>query len=143
MGDIATARAFYVDALGFETTVASYPGALFASAGGYHHHVAMNVWNTAGAGPRAASLGLGDVAIAVPGRDDLDALVARLNHQRLLRRHRSVGPCRDPWGTQVTVAASGTTTDELLDVSSALIPSVVNRGSGRRDRAVRLPLAGQ
>ena len=61
VGDVATARAFYVDALGFEPTATSYPGALFASAGGYHHHIAMNVWHSAGAGPRAASLGLGDV----------------------------------------------------------------------------------
>ena len=43
-----------VDAVGFEATLTGYSGALFASAGGYHHHVAMNVWNSAGAGPRAA-----------------------------------------------------------------------------------------
>lgn len=53
------------------------PTALVASTGGYHHHVAMNTWNSRGAGPRAASLGLGDVAITVPGREDLDALAAR------------------------------------------------------------------
>ena len=35
-----------------------HPGALFAAAGGYHHHVAMNTWNSRGAGPRATSLGL-------------------------------------------------------------------------------------
>jgi catechol 2,3-dioxygenase len=116
VGDIPTARAFYVDALGFETTVGTYPGALFASAGGYHHHIAMNTWNSAGAGPRAAGLGLGDVAITVPGRDDLDALAARLAHHAL--------PCAadgraivvaDPWGTQVTVALPGADADELLD----------------------------
>ncbi|HLS26920.1 MAG TPA: VOC family protein, partial [Beutenbergiaceae bacterium] len=44
VGDIPTARKFYIDALGFETTVDTYPGALFAAAGGYHHHVAMNTW---------------------------------------------------------------------------------------------------
>jgi catechol 2,3-dioxygenase len=115
VGDIATARAFYVDALGFQTTVATYPGALFASAGGYHHHIAMNVWNSAGAGPRAASLGLGDVAITVPGRDDLDALVARLTHHRLTFADagRSV-VLADPWGTQVTVALPGSAVDEVL-----------------------------
>jgi catechol 2,3-dioxygenase len=115
VGDIATARSFYVDALGFETTVATYPGALFASAGGYHHHVAMNVWNSAGAGPRAAGLGLGDVAITVPSRDDLDALIARLDHRRLpfADDGRSV-VLADPWGTQVTVALPGADVDAVL-----------------------------
>ena len=115
VGDIATARDFYVDAVGFEATVTEYSGALFASAGGYHHHVAMNVWNSAGAGPRAASLGLGDVAVTVPGRDDLDALVARLRARGL--QHADDGRSvvvHDPWGTRVTLAVPGTTTDELL-----------------------------
>lgn len=115
VGDIATARAFYVDALGFETTVGSYPGALFAAAGGYHHHVAMNTWNSAGAGPRAAGLGLGDVAIAVPARDDLDALAARLTHGKLQFADdgRSIS-VDDPWGTHVTVALPGADVDEVL-----------------------------
>lgn len=115
VGDIRTARAFYVDALGFETTVAGYPGALFASAGGYHHHVAMNTWNSGGAGPRAASLGLGDVAITVPTRDDLDALAARLTHHRLAFAddgRRIV--LSDPWETQVTVALPGDGVDDIL-----------------------------
>jgi len=115
VGDLQVARAFYVDALGFESTATGYPGALFASAGGYHHHIAMNTWHSAGAGPRAASLGLGDVAVSVPGRDDLDSLVSRLREQKLpfADDGRAVR-VTDPWGTQVTVAASGTTVDELL-----------------------------
>ncbi|KDA05119.1 glyoxalase [Microbacterium sp. CH12i] len=115
VGDIPTARAFYVDALGFETTVASYPGALFASAGGYHHHVAMNVWNSAGAGPRAAQLGLGDVAITVPGREDLDALASRLRERgfSFADDGRAI-TVADPWNTQVTIALPGANVDEVL-----------------------------
>lgn len=115
VGDIATAEAFYLDAIGFEATVRGYPGALFASAGGYHHHVAMNTWNSAGAGPRAATLGLGDVAVTVPGRDDLDALTARLRARGLefADDGRAV-TVSDPWGTQVTVSLPGTTTEDLL-----------------------------
>ncbi|UCN15068.1 MULTISPECIES: VOC family protein [Cellulomonas] len=115
VGDIATAEAFYLDALGFEATTRGYPGALFASAGGYHHHVAMNTWNSRGAGPRASTLGLGDVAVTVPGRADLDALVGRLRAAGLAFADdgRAV-QLRDPWGTQVTVSVPGTTTDELL-----------------------------
>lgn len=115
VGDIAAARQFYVDALGLETTLTGFPGALFASAGGYHHHIAMNTWNSAGAGPRAASLGLGEVAITVPGRGDLDALVARLQGASLpfADDGRSV-TVADPWGTQVTVSVPGTSVEDLL-----------------------------
>ncbi|WP_425837839.1 VOC family protein [Microbacterium sp. PA5] len=115
VGDIGAARAFYIDALGFETTVGSFPGALFASAGGYHHHVAMNTWNSAGAGPRAAALGLGDVAITVPTRDDLDALAARLTHHRLpfADTGRDI-VVSDPWGTQVTIGLPGAAVEDVL-----------------------------
>lgn len=115
VGDVQVARAFYVDALGFEPTVTGYPGALFASAGGYHHHIAMNSWNSAGAGPRAASLGLGDVAISVPSGDDLDALAARLKAKNIpfAADGRAIH-VEDPWGTQISVAVTGLTTDELL-----------------------------
>jgi catechol 2,3-dioxygenase len=79
VGDLATARHFYVDALGFEIT-AQVPGALFVSAGGYHHHLAVNTWNSAGAGPRASSLGLGEVSIHVPTADDVAGVRSRLAH---------------------------------------------------------------
>lgn len=115
VGDIPTARSFYVDALGFAPTLSSHPGALFASAGGYHHHVAMNTWRSLGAGPRAAKLGLGDVAITVPVREDLDALAARLGDRRIsYQDHSSRIVVEDPWGTQVSVALPGTSTEDLL-----------------------------
>lgn len=115
VGDIPTARAFYVDALGFEPTLASYPGALFASAGGYHHHIAINTWNSGGAGPRGASLGLGNVAITVPTREDLDALAARLTRRKLpfADDGRSIA-VSDPWNTQVTLALPGANVEEVL-----------------------------
>jgi len=115
VGDLATARAFYMDALGFETTQTGYSGALFASAGGYHHHIAMNVWNSNGAGPRAASLGLGDVAVTVPAAADLEALTGRLRAHRIpfAGDGRSV-TLTDPWGTNVTVALPDLSTEELI-----------------------------
>lgn len=115
VGNIAQASDFYVNALGFETTVASYPGALFASAGGYHHHLGMNIWNSNGAGPRAARLGLGDVAIAVPSRADLDALAERLRTRGLQFADdgRAI-VVHDPWGTQVSVAVAGRSAEDLL-----------------------------
>src|SRR5689334_21296917 len=50
VGDLDAAAKFYHDALGFDKVVWSYPGALFLSAGGYHHHLGTNTW-AAGAGP--------------------------------------------------------------------------------------------
>lgn len=115
VGDLDRARDFYVGALGFEVTQSRYPGALFASAGGYHHHVAMNVWNSRGRGPRAATLGLGSVAVTVPGRDDLDQLVERLRARGLQFSDdgRTVA-VRDPWDTRISVSLPGTTTTDLL-----------------------------
>ncbi len=49
--DLATAEALYGDAIGFTPVVRRYPGALFVSAGGYHHHVGLNVWAGRGAPP--------------------------------------------------------------------------------------------
>jgi catechol 2,3-dioxygenase len=115
VGDLETARAFYIDALGFEATQTGYAGAIFASAGGYHHHIAMNVWNSRGSGPRAASLGLGDVAITATSTEELDALVARLRARSIPFNSdgRSVS-VTDPWGTHVTVALPDLSTEELL-----------------------------
>ena len=50
VGDLVEAEAFYHRALGLDKVVWSYPGALFLSAGGYHHHLGMNTW-AAGAPP--------------------------------------------------------------------------------------------
>ena len=115
VGDVGRAREFYVDALGFEATASAHPGALFASAGGYHHHVAMNTWNSRGAGPRAAALGLGDVAITLPGREDLDAVAARLRARGIAFADSGAAiAVADPWGTAVTLALPGAGAEDLL-----------------------------
>lgn len=108
VGQTARAKDFYVDALGFEVT-AELPGALFVSAGGYHHHMAMNTWGTAGVGLRAPGLGLGRVAIEVPTIGDVLAAASRLRG-RGLDVALDAGPdaarlgVDDPWGNRVEVA---------------------------------------
>ncbi|WP_424348310.1 VOC family protein [Kocuria sp. CH-021] len=107
VGDIPLGRQFYVDVLGFEV-MSDIGSALFIAAGGYHHHIALNTWQSAGAGPRAASLGLGQVNIDLPGADDVAALEARLADHRVPTRHDgAVLRFEDPWNTliQVGVAA--------------------------------------
>lgn len=106
VGDLETARRFYIDMLGFERTVEIPGSALFVSAGGYHHHLGMNVWNSRGAGPRPLALGLGRMDIAVPGTDDVGALVERMTHHGIQTRDdgRSV-TFDDPWGSLIKVTA--------------------------------------
>lgn len=103
VGDVPSARAFYVDALGFDV-MAEWHGALFVSAGGYHHHLAVNTWNSAGAGPRASSLGLGEVTLTVPGTDDIGSLRERLTHHGVgVQDDGATVTFTDPWLNVVRV----------------------------------------
>ncbi|WP_308800202.1 VOC family protein [Agromyces silvae] len=108
VGDIPSAREFYVNRLGFETTATFGPSALFVSAGGYHHHMAMNTWNSAGAGKRQLALGLGKVEIVVPTADDLGELGERMSHYNVTARDdgRTLA-FDDPWANLVEVSAAG------------------------------------
>lgn len=106
VGDIESAREFYVTRLGFDETATYGPSALFVSAGGYHHHMAMNTWNSAGAGKRGLALGLGRVDIEVPTTDDIGALVERMKHHGIQTRDdgRTVS-FDDPWANLIQVSA--------------------------------------
>src|SRR3954453_17141186 len=95
VGDLTAAESFYSGALGFDVTVRGYPGALFVSAGGYHHHVGLNTW--AGEGvppPPAGSRGLSRFEVRLPGPDQLAAEEDRL---------REAGFEPDREGDQVSV----------------------------------------
>ncbi|MCS5734760.1 VOC family protein [Herbiconiux daphne] len=104
VGDVPQARDFYVDKLGFEVTTAFGPSALFVSAGGYHHHMAMNVWNSRGAGRRQPALGLGQVEIVLPDADEVAAADERLRHHGLQTADdgRSV-TVSDPWDNTIVL----------------------------------------
>lgn len=106
VGDVATARDFYVHRLGFQTTAELGSSALFVSAGGYHHHMAMNTWKSRGAGKRRLALGLGLVRIQVPTDDDLHSLSDRLHHFGLPQRDdgRVLG-FDDPWLNRIEVTS--------------------------------------
>jgi catechol 2,3-dioxygenase len=80
VSDVAVAEAFYHGVLGFDVTVSAYPGALFVSAGGYHHHLGLNTWNSRGAAPAGpGSVGLSRYEILVPDGDELERLRRRLH----------------------------------------------------------------
>src|SRR6476620_11691900 len=75
VADLARALAFYSGVLGFEVTT-TRPGAAFISAGGYHHHIGLNTWESRGGKPPApGTTGLYHTAILYPTRAALaDAL---------------------------------------------------------------------
>lgn len=107
VGDIQTAKQFYVDTVGFETTIEYGTQALFVSAGGYHHHLGMNTWQSSGAGTRTPALGLGEVSIRVPGADDLGALGERLTSRGVaFAREENELRFDDPWANLVRVVAA-------------------------------------
>ena len=107
VGDVESAREFYVNRLGFEQTTTYGSQALFVSAGGYHHHMAMNTWNSRGAGRRQLALGLGKVEIVVPTADDLGQLGERMSHHKVPTRDdgRTLA-FDDPWSNLVEVRAA-------------------------------------
>jgi catechol 2,3-dioxygenase len=108
VGDLSAAEAFYSGALGFNVTVRGYPGALFVSAGGYHHHLGLNTW--AGEGvppPPPGSRGLRAFEIVLPSAQSLVAEEDRL-------REAGFEPAReddqvratDPSGNRVVLTAA-------------------------------------
>ena len=108
VGDVQSASEFYIDKLGFDKTVEIPGSAVFVSAGGYHHHLAMNTWNSKGAGPRLPALGLARIDIDVPTADDVAALSERLGHYGIQTRDdgRTVS-FDDPWANLIRVSAVG------------------------------------
>jgi catechol 2,3-dioxygenase len=104
VGDLDQAAAFYHEALGLDKIVWGYPGALFLSAGGYHHHLGTNVW-AAGAPPAGeGDARLLDWTLVLPERDDVEAAVdslARAGHRGDADRRVA-----DPWGTVLRLATT-------------------------------------
>ncbi|MCX2739771.1 VOC family protein [Pontibacter anaerobius] len=79
VSDIQRSVDFYCGLLGFEVTTTYGEEAVFISAGGYHHHIGLNVWYSKNATPAARnSVGLFHTAILYPTRKDLATILQRL-----------------------------------------------------------------
>lgn len=80
VADLERALGFYRDVLGFEVTQRFGRSAVFLAAGGYHHHLGLNTWDSAGGAPPApGTTGLYHVAILYPTRAQLADALRRLN----------------------------------------------------------------
>jgi catechol 2,3-dioxygenase len=100
VGDLEKASAFYHAGLGFDRVVLSFPGALFLSAGGYHHHLGTNTWAAGAPAATAADARLLEWTIHLPKKSDLDGAARSLagaGHQA--GRDSGDVVTTDPWGT--------------------------------------------
>ncbi len=81
VADLERSLTFYRDVLGFEVTERYGSQAAFLSAGGYHHHIGINTWESLdGSPPPPGTTGLYHLAILYPTRADLADALRRLNH---------------------------------------------------------------
>lgn len=102
VGDLEQAAAFFSEAIGFDRITWSYPGALFMSAGGYHHHLGTNTW----AGPGARPSDDGDArllewTIELPDAAHVQEVARSLAEAGYPADVAMEGgiTTRDPWGT--------------------------------------------
>lgn len=84
VSDLKTSEDFFCELLGFDVTQRSYPGALFLSAGGYHHHIGVNVWaGRAAPPPPPEAAGLLTTGIWIPNQQAMTALEQRFGEKDL------------------------------------------------------------
>jgi catechol 2,3-dioxygenase len=115
-GDLDASRHFYVDVLGFEETLTMRGQAVFVSAGGYHHHVAFNIWKGRGIPPQPeGAAGLRYYVVRLPDRAVLDRVLTRVRDAGLPTEdapdttNAGTGPgilLHDPAGLGVVLAAA-------------------------------------
>jgi catechol 2,3-dioxygenase len=104
VGDLTEAERFFHAALGLDKMVWSYPGALFLSTGGYHHHLGLNTW----AGPAAPPPGKGDARLlewelVVPDGDQVEQAARSLEQAGYaVERTASGWRAADPWRTTLS-----------------------------------------
>ena len=105
VGEVGRAEAFYRDGLGLDVTRRRH-GASFMSSGRYHHHIAANVWHSAGAAVRDPDrAGLSLLVLEAADANTLAEIRARLARGGIPFRESSAGiETSDPWGTRLRIA---------------------------------------
>jgi catechol 2,3-dioxygenase len=99
--------AFYRDILGFGLMAQLGSHALFMSAGGYHHHLGANIWESAGASPApAGTAALRHATIVLPDATERELVLDRLRSAAHVVEESAAGPLvRDPSGIALVLAA--------------------------------------
>ena len=106
VADVTQAEKFYVDALGFDVT-ARWHGALFVSAGGYHHHIGLNSWESRGGPPAPErSAGLREFSLLLPNADQVERVAARVAAAGSAVNETDAGILlRDPFENRIRLTA--------------------------------------
>ncbi len=120
VGNIGQADAFYHDILGFDI-VAQMPTALFASAGGYHHHIGMNTWHSQGATPAPAdSVRLQFFTVDLPTDEARRAVLDRLDAAGIAyTQTANTVVLRDPWQNTILLQVGPATTAQVQALAAA------------------------
>jgi catechol 2,3-dioxygenase len=106
VGALADAEAMYHGALGFDKVVWSYPGALFLSAGGYHHHLGVNVWAQGAPPAGEEDARLLEWELILPGLGDVEAAADSLTQSGwAVEVDGNTRRVADPWGIQLRLRA--------------------------------------
>ncbi|MGV3707998.1 MAG: VOC family protein [Gemmatimonas sp.] len=106
VGDLQTAAKFFHEALGFDVVTLQYPGALFMSAGGYHHHLGTNTWAAGAPVATSNDARLLEWRIQLPLTSDLADVAAALAQSGLsVRQDDGEVIVTDPWGTDLRIGA--------------------------------------
>jgi catechol 2,3-dioxygenase len=129
VGDIDLAEAFYHRVLGFDIVV-RMPSALFISAGGYHHHIGMNIWHStdAPAAPEGTA-GLRFFTVVFPSEEARQAVVSRIEAASIpYTRSGDSIVVQDPWNTTILLVV-GSTTD--AGRASALTTAYIDTNKSR------------
>lgn len=102
VADLARAEAFYHRALGFDKTLWRYPGALFLSAGGYHHHLGTNVWARNAVRRSPDDAGLLEWEMVLPTGEEVEDARASVEKAGYSVTANDAGALlSDDWGTRL------------------------------------------
>jgi catechol 2,3-dioxygenase len=103
VSDLSSVEEFYAGVLGFDVVVRGYPGALFVSAGGYHHHIGLNTWHSAGGSPPLpGAVGLHSYEVLLPDHAALADVLERVDAAGIGAEVADKGTViRDPSGNAV------------------------------------------
>ena len=107
VGALDDSAAFYHAALGFDQIVWSYPGALFLSAGGYHHHLGTNTWAVGAEAAHEGEARLLEWDLVLPDEAAVEGTARSLHdHGYASAVDGADRLARDPWGTAVRLRAT-------------------------------------
>jgi catechol 2,3-dioxygenase len=111
VGDLEQASRFFHRALGLDTMVWSYPGALFMSAGGYHHHLGTNTWAMGARVATPSDARLLDWELVLPDATAIAAAEASLREAGYIPHD---GTVVDPWGTALRLTAASSVSHQAV-----------------------------